>query len=165
MSLACCEIPQARFSNSMCALLIQRARFQFCMPVANSTPLFLLFCAPVVNATRPFLVPRALFWKHFLCDQMTEIKIPCFEGNTPCFRAKFLVAPGKIHCAKMRFLVLAPTKIDTPAVRCHLVVVKCHKPVFKFHVCVANTTRSFLITHTCPLQIPRPCFCCCVRLL
>ena len=146
-----------------CHLLVVKFHkpvFKFHVHVANTTRLFLitharckfhalvlLLCALVVNATRPFLVPHALFWKQFLCDQMTEIKIPCFEGNFPCFRAKFLVVRGKIPCAKMRFLVLAPIKIDTPAVRCHLLVVKFHKPVFKFHVHVANTTRLFLITH------------------
>ena len=129
-----------RVANTTRLLLISHARCKF-------HALAFLLCAPVVNATRRFLVPHALFWKHFLCIQMTEIKIPCFEGNFPCFGAKFLVVRGKTPCANMRFLVLAPIKFDTPAVRCHLLVVKFHKPVFKFHVHVANTTRLFLILH------------------
>ena len=47
----------------------------------------------------------------------------------------------------MRFLVLAPIKTDTTASRCHLLVVKFHKPVFKFNMHVANTTRLLLIPH------------------
>ena len=76
-----------------------------------------------------------------------ERHTPVLRQHTPVYGGKALVAPGKTPCAKMGFLVLAPIKIDTPAVRCHLLVVKFHKPVFKFHVRVANTTRSFLIPH------------------
>ena len=100
-----------------CHLLVVKFHkpvFKFNMHVANTTRLLLisharckfhalafLLCAPVVNATRPFLVPHALFWKHFLCIQMTETKIPCSEGDIPCFRAKFLVVRGKIPCSRM----------------------------------------------------------------
>jgi hypothetical protein len=76
-----------------------------------------------------------------------ERHTPVLRQHTPVYGGKALVAPGKTPCAKMRFLVLAPIKIDTPAVRCHLLVVKFHKPVFKFHVRVANTMRSCLIIH------------------
>jgi hypothetical protein len=73
-----------RVANTTRLLLIPHAR-------CKSHALVFLLCAPVVNATRPLLVSHALFWKQFLCIQMTEIKTPCFEGNIPCFRAKFLV--------------------------------------------------------------------------
>ena len=40
-----------------------------------------------------------------------ERHTPVLRQHTPVYGGKALVAPGKTPCAKMRFLVLAPTKI------------------------------------------------------
>ena len=129
---------------SRCHLLVVKFHkpvFKFNMHVANTTRLLLipharckfhalafLLCAPVVNATRPFLVPHALFWKHFLCIQMTETKIPCFEGNIPCFRAKFLVVRGKIPCSRMWFKIFMKRQLSWPLKQLFRPKINCFTP-------------------------------------